>query len=242
MTEGGHSSGVLLVRFHPSVRPAGWHRPSYLQPARLTALPTTHPDREAQRALPLGGRYRAMRRRARGRVARGIDAETPGLGTTCAVVLVASGRKGAFAMRRTGRMVCVACLISLSGLPSAQAAKPDWQMVAETSDFSLWVDAASLQKEGNIVKVWAKLEFKTAQPIYRGSAKMKRSDRRHDYVDCFTRASALKSAASFSESNLHGAQVARYESDASDMEWEQVTPNSVAAVILEFACARASAQ
>ena len=171
-----------------------------------------------------------------------IGARFPTSALLCMVITVRFRFRQAIAMRRNGLLVCVAWLIAFSGFPSAHAATPDWRLVREADGFSLWVDAASLQKEGNVVKVWTKLEFKTAEPIYQGSAKMKRSDRRHDYVDCLARTSALKSAASFSEPNLRGVQVAGYRSDASKTEWKQVKPNTVAETILEFACARASAQ
>jgi hypothetical protein len=145
-------------------------------------------------------------------------------------------------MRRNGLLGCLLWLIlSMSALSSAHAAEPDWQMVGKSDECSVWVDAASLQSEGNIVKAWTKLEYKVATPIFKGSEKMNLSVRRREYLNCSAHSSLLKSAASFSERNLQGAVVASFN-DAGEMVWEDAAPGTIADAILEFACAKAPKQ
>jgi hypothetical protein len=140
------------------------------------------------------------------------------------------------------RLSCLTAATFLLTTASALAATPDWQMVGENDRYSVWVDAGSLQLDGNIVKAWTKLEYKAARPVPGGSGKTQLSTRRREYLNCLARSSALKSAVSFPESNLNGAQVASFTVDDSEMEWDDAAPNSVGEAVLEFACSKALKQ
>ena len=144
-------------------------------------------------------------------------------------------------MHRNGLLACLVWFTSFAALPPAHAAEPDWQMVGETGTYSVWVDVASLQKEGNVVKTWTKIEYKGPTPIFASSKENQLSVRRREYFDCLAHSSALKSATSFSESNLKGDVVVK-SSDAGQMKWKETAPGTVADAILEFACARAPKQ
>jgi hypothetical protein len=68
MTEGGHSPGVLLVRFHPSSGAAGGHGRTNLQPTDSTA--PSAPNREWQAPRSPTGRDQFGQRQHSPAVAR----------------------------------------------------------------------------------------------------------------------------------------------------------------------------
>lgn len=133
--------------------------------------------------------------------------------------------------------LAAALLTSLAFLPVRATSAADWQELLRNDKFTVWVDAESLMRQGDVVQAWEKFSYRVSDVTYDG--KRHQSFSQLTYYDCRERRMAAKSRAVFSGENLQGDVVdsAEWKDDA--LEWEDVLPESLADVILMTTCAAA---
>jgi hypothetical protein len=117
----------------------------------------------------------------------------------------------------------------LAGLLAATPAKAEWVLFTETSRSVVYLDPATLHKEGNLRSVSVLTDLKTQGPSGQ------RSMRTLYEYDCGKKQSRGLSISSHSGPMATGDIIARY--DAPDA-WSDVLPGTASESILRFVCAR----
>lgn len=126
---------------------------------------------------------------------------------------------------------------ALLGLVTGTAAASDWQPFYSDEEFSLTMDVASLVRDGLIVRAWIFSVYAEPQ-VAEGGAKIQAIRSRHLF-DCKNRRSAVKQITIFADPK--GTKVLNVGPDVADalLEWEDVPPDSVGEIQLDFACSKA---
>jgi predicted RNA-binding protein len=123
-----------------------------------------------------------------------------------------------------------AVLIVLLAVVSSSAAA-EWVEIGANESATAYADFATIEKAGNMVKMWDLLDFKAVQARPYGTPYMSQKTRQE--YDCKEERARILDVLRYSE-NMGRGEVARADSDPD--EWKSVRPGSTAAVLREFAC------
>ena len=116
---------------------------------------------------------------------------------------------------------------------SNSPAYAEWVEIAATDyGMTVYVDSDTLRHEGDLVKMWSLLDYKTTQTIGVGLF-MSRKDQRE--YDCTKERDRVLTFTQFS-GNMGSGKVGYSNSDGSD--WAPVVPQSVNQTVWKFACGK----
>ena len=108
-----------------------------------------------------------------------------------------------------------------------------WVQTSQSDDYIVYGDPSSIQRQGDLVKMWSMFDYKKPQPGIQGKTYL--STKRQFEYDCKQgRARALGAT-------LHAAHEGKGQVLASEntkYDWRAVVPDSADEYLLKFACKR----
>jgi len=118
---------------------------------------------------------------------------------------------------------------------SAAACVADWVYVGERADgrAQVYIDAKSLEREGNVIWAWVKWNYPVPQ---QGEGFSYQSKRGREGFNCATQQKAIRSMTYFEEANLGRNVTFRMDQP---MQWLEVAPETIAEAELKFVCEHA---
>jgi len=96
----------------------------------------------------------------------------------------------------------------------------------------MYIDPDTIRHKGELVKMWYLIDYKTMQPLLRGSFL---SERAHAQVDCAEERIRVLAITYFSGNMARGETV---YFDIDEGRWGPVAPRTMAEALLEVACAK----
>jgi hypothetical protein len=123
-----------------------------------------------------------------------------------------------------------ALLMGLLAVVSSSAVAK-WVEIGGNESATAYADLATIEKAGNLVKMWDLLDFKVVQARPYGTPY--RSQKTQQEYDCKEERARILDALRYSE-NMGGGEEARAESDSD--EWKPARPGSTLAMLRAFAC------
>ena len=123
-----------------------------------------------------------------------------------------------------------ALLMGLLAVVSSSAVAK-WVEIGGNESATAYADLATIEKAGNLVRMWDLLDFKAVQA--RPYGKPYRSQKTQQEYDCKEERARILDVLRYSE-NMGGGEAADADSDRD--EWKSFRPGSTVAVLREFAC------
>ena len=114
----------------------------------------------------------------------------------------------------------------------SNSAMAEWANVASNENATIYVDAATIQRAGNIAKMWQLTDFRTANKDM-GEAYMSMKDQ-NEY-DC-KEVKVRRRASSQHSGNMGKGKVVY--SDSYTTRWKPVPPDSGIEILWKFACTK----
>ena len=124
-------------------------------------------------------------------------------------------------------------LLGLMLLVTAGAASAEWTRVGVTGDFILYVDKATIRRNGNLVKMWDLLDYKTVQKSAGDAYLTQKSQREYDCKEEKERILAF----SWFDGQMGNGKVV-YSSSETSMKWSPIEPESAAETQWKIACGK----
>ena len=118
-------------------------------------------------------------------------------------------------------------------LATAGAASADWTVAGDNDQFSLYVDRATIRRNGNLVKMWDLVDFKTVQTGPGGESYL--SSKTQEQYDCKEERSR-QIAFTWFDGKMGSGKVVVSDSDPG--KWKPIAPESVAAALWKIACGK----
>ena len=112
----------------------------------------------------------------------------------------------------------------------SNSAMAEWVSVANNENTTIYVDPATIQRSGNMAKMWILTDFKTADKDM-GEAYLSMKDQ-NEY-DC-KEVKVRRRASSQHSKNMGGGKVVY--SDSYTTRWKPVPPDSGIEIMWKFAC------
>ena len=124
-------------------------------------------------------------------------------------------------------------LLGLMFLLTATAAMAEWTAIAENDELIVYVDTATIRRNGNLVKMWDLRDFKTIQTTASGASFL--SSKAQNEYDCKEEKMRLLAFSWFSGQMGRGKVVFSH----SDPEkWTPIGPDSIGETFWKIACGR----
>lgn len=123
----------------------------------------------------------------------------------------------------------VSLLIALLVL-SSRPAYAEWIAVGTTDEATVYADPATIQRKGDVVKMWHLHDFKTTQTVLKKSYLSSRSQ---DEYDCTAARHRALASTSFSGSMGSGTIRSSYSIKG---KWEPVLPGTMTQFLWNVAC------
>jgi hypothetical protein len=123
-------------------------------------------------------------------------------------------------------------LMGLMLLLVSGAASAEWTIANNDDEHILYVDRATIRRNGNFVKMWHLTDYKKAKVFNDKSDLSARSQREYD---CKDEKSRILSLATFSGQMAKGTVTF---STSVTQEWEAVPPESINATLWKIACGK----
>jgi hypothetical protein len=123
-------------------------------------------------------------------------------------------------------------LMGLMLLMTATAASAEWTVAGENEDITLYVDRATIRRNGNFVKMWSLVDYKKAKV---SGGKSSLSQRRQQEYDCTEE--NLRSLAQTYSSGQMGSGAVTYNDSDTD-KWAPIAPGSVGETMWKIACGK----
>jgi len=120
-------------------------------------------------------------------------------------------------------------LVSLMAM-LAGSALAEWVKIGYSDLGTLYIDPATIRKDGNLRKVWVMTD------LDRRNKDGEMSIRTRQQLDCKGERSRVLSGSTHSEPMASGSTLIRQEFDNLE-KWSQIPPSSIAEAILERVCA-----
>jgi hypothetical protein len=118
----------------------------------------------------------------------------------------------------------------------ATAAHPaQWQLVEGSSKLTLHVDVESIRSEGGRVKAWFRWNYAETQYTYPNREPF-RSMKELNYFDCGKRTYAIAQSVAYAERDGRGESPYRAALPFSQLTFEEVIPESIGELMLEYVC------
>ena len=124
-----------------------------------------------------------------------------------------------------------ALLMGLLAVVSSSAVA-EWVEIGGNESATAYADRTTIEKAGNLVKMWDLLDFKAVQA--RPYGKPYRSQKTRQEYDCKDDRARILHVLRYAE-NMGGGEEARADSDPD--EWKPARPGSTLAMLRAFACA-----
>ena len=116
---------------------------------------------------------------------------------------------------------------------TAGAASAEWTQSGEGESFIHYVDIATIRRNGNLVKMWDLMDYKTVRTV---SGISYLSDKSQIEYDCKEEKERMLAFTYFSGQMGNGKVV--YSNGAVKDEWEPIEPGSVAETLWKIACGK----
>ena len=123
-------------------------------------------------------------------------------------------------------------LLGLMLLLPATAARAEWTDVGESDRFITYVDSATIRRNGNFVKMWDLMDYKTMQTV--ADVSFLSSKTQQEY-DCKEERSRLLAFSWFSGQMGNGNVVL---SDSEPDKWKPIQPESFGEIKWKIACGK----
>jgi hypothetical protein len=123
-----------------------------------------------------------------------------------------------------------ALLMGLLAVVSSGAAA-EWVEIGGNESANAYADRATVEKAGNLVKMWDLLDFKVVQARPYGTPY--RSQKTRQEYDCKDARARILDVLRYAE-NMGGGEEAHADSDSDD--WKPARPDSTLAMLRAFAC------
>ena len=124
-------------------------------------------------------------------------------------------------------------LMGLILVMTATAAMAEWTRVDSSDEFILYVDRATIIRNGHLVKMWGLYDLKTVQTGAAGDSYL--SDKAQSEYDCKEEKVRTLALIFFSGQMGNGKVV---YSDSDTMKWIPVPPGSFGATLWKIACGK----
>ena len=124
---------------------------------------------------------------------------------------------------------CVSLFIALLVLSSRPAAA-EWIEVGTTDEATVYADPATIQRKGDVVKMWHLQDFKTTQTVLKKSYVSSRSQ---DEYDCTGDRRRALASTSFAGNMGSGKVRSSYTIKG---KWEAVPPGTITQSLWKVAC------
>jgi len=131
---------------------------------------------------------------------------------------------------RLGSALGKALLTGLLAVVSSSAVA-EWVKIGGNESATAYADRATIEKAGNLVKMWDLLDFKVTQARPYGTPY--RSQKTRQEYDCKEERARILDVLRYSE-NMGEGEEARADSDPD--EWKPARPGSTLAMLRAFAC------
>jgi len=126
-------------------------------------------------------------------------------------------------------------LMGLMLLMTAGAASAEWTQSAGNDEVVIYVDRATIRRNGNLVKMWELKDFKTVQKSSSGARESYFSEKAQNEYDCKEEKMRLLAFSWFS--GKMGTENVVF-SDSDPDKWEPIQPASVAETTWKIACGK----
>ena len=123
-------------------------------------------------------------------------------------------------------------LLGLMLLVTATAASAEWTKSAGNDEVDIYVDRATIRRNGNFVKMWDLKDFKTVQ---KGASYSFLSSKAHEEYDCKEVKSRLLAFTWF-DGQMGNEKVVFSNSDSG--KWEPIEPGSIGESLWKIACGK----
>jgi len=124
-------------------------------------------------------------------------------------------------------------LLGLMLLATAGAASAEWTIAGGNDNYIIYVDRATIRRNGNLVKMWSLKDLKTLRKIGDGESYL--SDKGQHEYDCKEEKMRLLAFTYFSGQMGSGKVVL---SDSDPGKWSPIEPGSVAEALWKIACGK----
>ena len=128
------------------------------------------------------------------------------------------------------RLLMGMMLLSVSGAASAE-----WTQSGESDNYILYVDRATIRRNGNFVKMWSLQNFKTVQKSAAGGESYLSVKEQSEY-DCKEEKWRLLAFTWF-DGKMGNGKVVVSDSDFRD-KWSPVGPESIGEILWKIACGK----
>ena len=124
-------------------------------------------------------------------------------------------------------------LLGLMLLLTATAVRAEWSPASDNDQFIQYVDTATIRRNGNLVKMWDLVDFKTVQTV---SGVFYFSDKSQREYDCKEERSRTLAFAWFDGKMGYGKVV--YSDNDISMKWAPIQPESTGEALWKIACGK----
>ena len=124
-------------------------------------------------------------------------------------------------------------LLGLMLAMTASAASAEWTIAVGHDDFILYVDRATIRRNGNLVKMWDLFDYKTVQKSAGDAYLTQKSQREYDCKEEKERILAF----SWFDGQMGNGKVVFSLSETS-MKWSPIEPGSVGETLWKIACGK----
>ena len=126
-------------------------------------------------------------------------------------------------------------LLGLMLLMIATAASAEWTIAGGNATADSYVDRATIRRNGNFVKMWNLMDYKTVKKSVAGKSYLSSKVQR-EYADCKEETTRLLALALYA-GKMGTEGVVLWDSEAS-IKWSPMPPESPGEVLLEIACGK----
>jgi surface-adhesin protein E len=119
-------------------------------------------------------------------------------------------------------------------VPGGGPAYAEWELVSgdDSSKLTVYIDRDSIQRGGNLAKMWQLFDYKTVQTVAGDSLL---SFQRHNEYDCSGRRTRMLAYTWFSSNMGRGRVVYK---TAEEQPWASITPRSIDQTLWKVACSK----
>ena len=121
-------------------------------------------------------------------------------------------------------------LVGLMLLVTAGAASAEWTRAGDNDEFIQYVDKATIRRNGNLVKMWELMDYKTVQTV---SGISYFSDKLQSEYDCKEEKSRILALNTF-DGKMGNGKVVYLNSDPG--KWSPISPGSFNEILWKIAC------
>ncbi len=126
-------------------------------------------------------------------------------------------------------------MLLLSGM-SLAAGAANWILLTRHDDIEIYVDDASVAKQGKMRQVWDRTDYPSPQTMVFSPFKQYRSMKALGYFNCAEKTGALRELVLFAGTSGSGEVVGHVTIPIDHLDFKTMVPGTVGAVLMRYVC------